>query len=64
MNTKGRIRFVKTNMRTNALKLYPWAQHTLQMDGGFYCFECKEDQLEYKEKMKWELSSVNVGGHI
>lgn len=62
--SKGRIRFVKTNMRTNALKLYSWAQFTLAMDGGYYCFECKEDQEAYKEKMKWELSSANVGGLI
>lgn len=61
---KGRIRFLKTSIRTVALKFYPWAQHTLRMDGGYYCFEFKEDQECYKERMKWELSHESVGGLI
>lgn len=62
--TKGRVRFLKTTMRTTALKFYPWAQHTLQMDGGYYCFEFKQDLDDYKERNKWEYSSVKDGGHI
>lgn len=61
---KGRVRFIKTTMRTNALKMYPWAQHTLMMDGGYYCFEFKEDLLAYKEKEKWEYSNEKSGGAI
>ena len=61
---KGRVRFLKTAMRTNALKMYPWAQHTLAMDGGFYCFEFKEDLLAYKEKEKWEYCAAKSGGAI
>ena len=60
----GRVRYIKTNMRTNALKMYPWAQHTLAMDGGFYCFEFKQDLEAYKEKQKWEYLGANVGGPI
>jgi hypothetical protein len=59
---KGRVSFIKTAMRTIALKKYPWAQHTLMMDGGYYCFEFKEDLIAYKEKQKWEYSDVNAGG--
>ena len=64
MNPKGRVRFVKAAMRTLALKLYPWAQHTLQMDGGYYCFEFKEDLIDYKERNKWEYCTAKDGGHI
>lgn len=61
---EGRVRFVKTTMRTQVLKMYPWAKYTLRMDGGFYCFETEEDLNIYKEKMKWELSKENAGGPI
>lgn len=61
---KGRVRFIKTQMRTNALKMYPWAQYTLKLDGGYYCFELLEDLEAYKEKQKWEYSNANAGGAI
>lgn len=61
---KGRVRFIKTTMRTSALKMFPWAQYTLKMDGGYYCFELLEDLTAYKEKHKWEYSNARSGGAI
>jgi hypothetical protein len=56
--TIGRVRYVKTTMRTHALKLYPWTQHTLIADGGYYCFECKEDFLDFKRKLLNDITQI------
>jgi len=55
---KGRIRYIKTSMRTQALKLYPWAQHTIVADGGYYCFENKDDFLDFKRKLLNDITQT------
>lgn len=57
-DSKGRVRFIKTHMRTNALKMYPWAQHTIVADGGYYCFEFKDDLIDFKRRLNDDINQA------
>jgi hypothetical protein len=54
----GRITFLKTALRTNALKMYPWAQHTVIADGGYYCFEKQQDYIDFKRRLQDDINQA------
>ena len=55
-SNERRIRYVETNLKTKAIKLYPWAQHVLRMKNGFWCFEDVRDYNAAKEDL---INGVN-----
>lgn len=50
-SNERRIRYVETNLRTRAIKLYPWAQYLLRVVGGFWCYEDIRDFNAAKEEI-------------
>jgi hypothetical protein len=55
----GKVSFVKTYLRSQAIKMYPWAQHTLMADGGYYCFEKREDLLNFRRKLEYDINQTS-----
>jgi hypothetical protein len=46
-----RVQFVEAGNRTKARKMCPWAMIIVKVEGGYRCFECRQDYATWRKQV-------------